>query len=226
VLSSRQGAHAGQPMQLGQGHAAVATADGYAAIGFRARTTPDQHDGALEVGRAVARAQAGDMGAIRFLYVRYKDNVYGYVLSIVGDPHEAEDVTQHVFLKLIGTIGRYQAREVPFSSWLFRVARNMAVDHLRQRRAIPCEEIHEPSTEADEAGRERRAGIEHALRALPDEQRHVVVLRHLVGLTPGEIAVRMGRSESSIHGLHHRARKSIRGQLIDVDCAPTARAGS
>ena len=51
----------------------------------------------------------------------------------------------------------------------------------------------------------------------------MVVLRHLVGLSPGEIAERMGRTESSIHGLHHRARRDLRRELIRVECAPTTR---
>ena len=191
--------------------------------GFRANGSlkPDSRD--RQVANAVARAQAGDNGAIQFLYIRYKDNVYGYVLSFVRDPHEAEDVTQHVFLKLMSVIHKYQAREVPFTSWLLRVARNVALDHLRQRRMLPCEEVYETTREFDDSGRDRRWGLEQALEALPEEQRNVVVLRHLVGLTPGEIAERMGRTEASIHGLHHRARKAMRRELIDVACAPTAR---
>jgi RNA polymerase sigma-70 factor (ECF subfamily) len=194
--------------------------------GFRASTSLDHNDKDPRIAQAVARAQAGDMGAIRFLYIRYKDNVYGYVLSFVRDPHEAEDVTQHVFLKLMSVIHKYQAREVPFTSWLLRVARNVALDHLRQRRLLPCEEVYESSREADDSGRDRRWGLEQALEALPEEQRNVVVLRHLVGLTPGEIAERMGRTEASIHGLHHRARKAMRRELTDVACAPTARAAA
>ncbi|HEY5429402.1 MAG TPA: sigma-70 family RNA polymerase sigma factor [Solirubrobacteraceae bacterium] len=169
----------------------------------------------------MARAQSGDKTAIRFLYISYKDNVYGYVLSFVRDPHEAEDVTQHVFLKLMSVIHKYQARDVPFTSWLLRVARNVALDHLRQRRMVPCEEVYEATHAADDSGRERRWGLEQALESLPEEQRNVVILRHLVGLTPGEIAERMGRSEASIHGLHHRARKALRRELVDVACAPT-----
>jgi RNA polymerase sigma-70 factor, ECF subfamily len=192
--------------------------------GFRAAASLAHNDNDRRIAQAVARAQAGDMGAIRFLYVRYKDNVYGYVLSFVRDPYEAEDVTQHVFLKLMSVIHKYQAREVPFTSWLLRVARNVALDHLRQRRLLPCEEVYESSREADDSGRDRRWGLEQALEALPEEQRNVVVLRHLVGLTPGEIAERMGRTEASIHGLHHRARKAMRRELADVSCAPTARA--
>ena len=61
-----------------------------------------------------------------------------------------------------------------------------------------------------------------ALRTLPEEQRDVVVLRHLVGLTPGEIATWMGRSEASIHGLHHRGRQPLKRQLIEIDCDPAA----
>ena len=194
--------------------------------GFRVSALQDKPGRDRRVTAAVARAQAGDSEAIRFLYVQYKDNVYGYVLSFVRDPHEAEDVTQHVFLKLMSVIHKYQAREVPFASWLLRVARNVALDHLRQRRMVPCEEVYEPTFEADDSGRDRRWGLEQALGALPEEQREVVVLRHLVGLTPGEIADRMGRTEASIHGLHHRARKAMRRELVDVACAPTTACAS
>jgi RNA polymerase sigma-70 factor (ECF subfamily) len=191
--------------------------------GFRASASLEQNDRDPAIARAVARAQSGDMEAIRFLYVRYKDNIYGYVLSILRDQHEAEDVTQHVFLKLMSVIHKYQPREVPFTSWILRVARNVAVDHLRQRRPLPVEEVYEPSQQADDSGRDRRWGIEQALEGLPEDQRDVVVLRHLVGLSPGEIAERMGRTEASIHGLHHRARGAMRRKLTEVECAPTTR---
>src|SRR6266542_5398541 len=70
--------------------------------------------------RAVARAKTGDREALRYLYVRYADNVYGYVLSIVRDQHDAEDVTQHVFGKLMTAIVKYEPRGVPFSAWILR----------------------------------------------------------------------------------------------------------
>lgn len=177
-----------------------------------------------QVAGAVARAKEGDMEAIRYLYIRYKDNVYGYVLSLMRDQHEAEDVTQRVFLKLITAIQKYQEREVPFTSWLLRVARNVALDDLRQRRSILCEEVYEPNHEVDDSGRECRWGLQDALQTLPPEQRETVVLRHLVGLTPAEIAERMGRTESSIHGLHHRARRAVQRALVQAECAPTTRA--
>ncbi len=66
------------------------------------------------------------------------------MLSILRDEYEAEDVTQHVFLKLMSVIGKYEPRKVPFTAWVIRVARNVAVDYQRQRRPIPCEEVIEP----------------------------------------------------------------------------------
>jgi RNA polymerase sigma-70 factor, ECF subfamily len=210
-------------MQHTAKHERISMADEAASPGFHASTSLDNNDRDPKVARAIARAQAGDMAAVRFLYIRYKDNIYGYVLSFVRDQHEAEDVTQHVFLKLMSVIHKYQPREVPFTSWLLRVARNAALDHLRRRRMIPCDEVFEASVAADDSGRDRRWGLELALEALPEEQRRVVVLRHLVGLTPGEIADHMGRTEASVHGLHHRARKAIKRELTDLECAPTTR---
>jgi RNA polymerase sigma-70 factor (ECF subfamily) len=191
---------------------------------FRASTALEHNNQDEAINRAVVAAQAGDMEAIRFLYVRYKDNVYGYVLSIVREQHEAEDCTQQVFMKLISAIQKYEPRRVPFTAWILRVARNIAIDHLRQRRAIPRDEVFEPTRQTDDSSREYRWGLQSALEALPEEQRNVVVLRHLVGLAPGEIATRMGRTESSIHGLHHRGRLTLRRELAEIDCAPTAKA--
>jgi RNA polymerase sigma-70 factor (ECF subfamily) len=191
-----------------------------AAHTFRAATGVERNDRDPQVLRAVARAQAGDQEAIRFLYLRYKNHVYGYVLSFVRDEHEAEDVTQHVFMKLMRVIGKYEAREVPFTSWILRVARNVAVDHLRQRRPIPTEDALEPNTRRDDLRHEQIRALEAALGTLPDDQRGVVMLRHLVGLSPGEIAERMGRSEASVHGLHHRGRAALRRELERVECTP------
>jgi RNA polymerase sigma-70 factor (ECF subfamily) len=192
--------------------------------GFFASVEVEHNDRDPAIAAAVRRAQSGDMDAFRFLYLRYKNNVYGYVLSIVRDEHDAEDATQHVFLKLMSVIASYQPRKVPFTAWIIRVARNVAVDYQRDRRSIPCEEVFAPSRPTDDPSPERRWGLEQALETLPDDQRDVVVLRHLVGLTPTEIANRMGRTEASVHGLHHRGRENLRRELANVECAPTTRA--
>jgi len=194
---------------------------------FRSQTTLE--DGPVRerhvVAQAVARAKAGDQEAVRFLYMRYADNVFGYVRSIVRDHHEAEDVTQHVFAKLMTALPKYEAREVPFAAWILRVARNVALDHMRQRRAIPCEEVRELDARRDDQGDAQQVSLtlREALEVLPDEQREVVVLRHLVGLSPGEIAGRLGKTEPAVHGLHHRGRGALRTSLVDRECAPAVR---
>jgi RNA polymerase sigma-70 factor (ECF subfamily) len=189
----------------------------------RAGRLEETESGNRAVAQAVVRAKQGDREALRYLYVHYADHVYGYVASIVRDEHEAEDVTQHLFAKLMTALPKYEPREVPFSAWILRVARNVAVDHMRQRRAIPCEEVREldPRQHDDDSSRMRSFTLRDALATLPEEQRQVVVMRHLVGLSPGEIAGRLGRSEPSIHGLHHRGRGALRTALSEMECAPT-----
>ncbi len=120
-------------------------------VGFRRRTTLDDSPEATRAIRlAIARTKEGDREALRLLYVHYSDNVYGYVCSIVRDEQEAEDLTQHVFMKLMTVIVQYKDHGVPFSGWLLRLARNVALDHLRRRRPTPAEEVFGPDRHADE----------------------------------------------------------------------------
>jgi RNA polymerase sigma-70 factor (ECF subfamily) len=189
--------------------------------GFRTKASID--DAAVPdriVTRAVARAKEGDREAVRFLYLRYADNVYSYVRTIVRDDYEAEDVTQHVFAKLITVIGKYEQRASPFSSWILRLAHNVAIDLIRARRTVPAAEVFGPDERTEARDDDRVYGLRSALESLPDEQRDVVMLRHVVGLSPGEIAERLGRSESSVHGLHHRGRRALQAQLAELELVP------
>jgi RNA polymerase sigma-70 factor (ECF subfamily) len=189
----------------------------------RAGRLIDDEESNRAVDQAVVSAKQGDREALRYLYVHYADHVYGYVLSIVRDEHEAEDVTQQLFAKLMTKLEKYEPRTVPFSAWIIRVSRNVAVDHMRQRRAIPVEEVRELQSNGgdEETSRDRALDLRTALETLPEDQRQVVVMRHLVGLSPGEIAGKLGRTEPSVHGLHHRGRGALRLALSEMDCAPT-----
>lgn len=169
---------------------------------------------------AVIRAKAGDPEGIHYLYVRYADDVLRYVTSFIRDHHEAEDITQNVFAKLITAIAKYEQREVPFDAWILRVARNAALDHLRARRAIPTEEVRVAETDPARARRDRGAALRQALADLPRDQREVLVLRHIVGLSPVEIADALDRTESSVHGLHHRGRRALQASLAEMGVEP------
>lgn len=170
--------------------------------------------------RLVARAERGDGDAMRQLYVCLAPGVQAYVARLVVDRGDAEDVTQQVFAKLLTELWRYQPREAPFRAWALRVARNVAIDHLRRARPVPSDEVHRAHDRADEMARERRACLQEALSSLTTGQRDVLVLRHLVGLTPEEIAARLGRSVRSVHCLHHRGRAAACTALRDLGSAP------
>jgi RNA polymerase sigma-70 factor (ECF subfamily) len=93
--------------------------------------TPVQHPELVTL--AVARAKEGDTNALHFLYVRFADDVCGYVNSIVSSVDDSRDITRSVFGELMTTIQRYEPRDVPFAAWILRVSRNAALDHLVAR---------------------------------------------------------------------------------------------
>jgi RNA polymerase sigma-70 factor (ECF subfamily) len=187
-------------------------------------STPDDASAAGGASRltreAVARAKSGDQEGLHYLYARYADDVLRYVAGFIRDHHEAEDITQNVFAKLMTAIKKYEQREVPFEAWILRVARNAALDHLRARRAIPTEEIRIADTGHTETSLDRGRALRQALEELPEDQREVLVLRHIVGLSPVEIAGILDKTESSVHGLHHRGRRSLRDSLAELGAAP------
>ena len=173
-------------------------------------STPIAGVGGSEEGRlvrqAIRRAKDGDGEGIHFLYVRFYDDVLRYVNSLVRDFHEAEDITHNVFAKLMTAITKYEERAVPFTAWIMRVARNAALDHLRARRAVPTETVRIADEKEADSGLEVGMDIREALEELPTDQREVLVLRHVMGLSPVEIAGTLKKTESSVHGLHHRGQ--------------------
>lgn len=188
------------------------------------RFTRDDAASQRLLARAVARAKEGDSDAVHFLYVEYADDVYGYVMSIVRNPHEAEDITQNVFAKLMRVIGKYEQRDVPFTAWILRVARNAALDWMRARRDVPCEEVRSSDEGHEQIGQEQIRSLRTALEQLPGEQREVLVLRHIGGFSPGEIAERLDKTEGAVHGLHHRGRGALKTALRELDAAPVTAA--
>lgn len=180
---------------------------------------PVQDDTDL-VALAVARVKEGDSSALHFLYVRFGEDVLRYVGSIVRDHHDAEDVTQSVFVKLMSVIQAYQPRGVPFAAWLLRVARNAAVDSLRAKRALPSDDIQIADEGQDQTAFEQREVLKRALARLPQEQREVLVLRYVVGLPPREIARLLQKTHSSVHGLQHRGRRALKAALEELETTP------
>jgi RNA polymerase sigma-70 factor (ECF subfamily) len=105
----------------------------------------DEVTTAADVRRLVERAQQGDRRALEELYLMHFDRIYSYLQMSVGNRHDAEDLTNQTFVKMLESIERFEWRKVPISAWHFRIAHNLAMDHFRSRRRWqPEEEPPEP----------------------------------------------------------------------------------
>jgi RNA polymerase sigma-70 factor (ECF subfamily) len=169
-----------------------------------------------ELRLLVERAQRGDVSAIEELYVRHFDRIYSFLAVSVGNRHDAEDLTIQTFVRMIESIGRFRWQSVPFSAWLFRIARNLAIDHFRastrwQPEAVVPEEPGSAVPSAEETALRRlgRVSMLQLLGSLPAEQRQVVILKFLFSFANGEVAAIIGKSEGAVKALQHRALTSL-----------------
>jgi RNA polymerase sigma-70 factor, ECF subfamily len=171
------------------------------------------------VERLVAAAKAGDPEAFGSIFDVYYGPVYRYVASRVGRPSDAEDLAQLVFVKVLESLPRYEQRGVPFGGWLFRLARNVVIDHVRTRREHVTLDVIVEKSSGDQGPdelavlRQEMDSIAHALRRLTPEQREAVELRFFAGLSAKEAAEAMGRQEGTVRGLQFRAIAALRREL-------------
>ena len=181
-------------------------------------------DTAIE--RLVQEARAGDAWAFGLLFDHYHLPVYRYIASRVHRPSDAEDLTQLVFVKALEALPRYEARGIPFGGWLFRLARNAVIDHMRTRHDhLDLEAAtQQPGREAgpDEVtvARQELDEVAAAMAALTDEQRDAIALRFFAGLSAREAAHVMGKQEGTIRGLQFRAIAALRRQLRIDEARP------
>ena len=171
----------------------------------------------------VMRASARDQEAFSELYTLYFDRIYRYVRLKIGSPTEAEDITSAVFFNAWRTINHFAPqRESSFAAWLFRLAHNAVVDRYRRARDIisldstdkrPILHAIQPGPEAQV---ERQVDIDElyaALQSLTAEQREVVLLRFVEGLSAREVGDIVGKLEGAVRGMQFRAIESLRRAL-------------
>ncbi|NPA27398.1 MAG: sigma-70 family RNA polymerase sigma factor [Chloroflexi bacterium] len=177
----------------------------------------------LSDAELLERARQGDQDAFRVLYQRYARRVYGFLRAYTGDPELADELVNDVFLRVWKALPKYREQQ-QFLAWLFRIARNAAVDKFRRqkRRAwlgldalLPGEDVDTttPHPETAALTQEEYQRLDEALQQLPETYRTVLVLRFLEGLTTAEIAQVLGRSENAVRVLQHRALKALRTKL-------------
>ena len=163
--------------------------------------------------RLVALARAGHPGALDVIVARYRGPLVRYCRRLLG-PARAEDAVQQTFLKAYRGISDGDF-ELALQPWLYRIARNVAHDLLRQNGAIaePIDEVGTASASAADVlvQRERFRSLVAALRHLPSRQRRAIVGRELEGRSHADIARELGVTDGAVRQLIHRARNALRG---------------
>jgi RNA polymerase sigma-70 factor (ECF subfamily) len=176
-------------------------------------------DGEQHIVRAAIRGEASAFGA---LYDHYQPAIYRFILFKVGRREDAEDLTHHVFLRAWERIRSYKPRGYPFSSFLYRIARNQIIDHYRAKReTTPIEELELTLAAAPETAQHIDARLEtdrvrKVLHEMKTEYQDVIILRFIEELSVEEAAVALGKSAGAVKVLQHRALKKLRELLNET----------
>lgn len=171
--------------------------------------------GVVDVGRPlVERARAGDLRAFEELYRMYVGRTHALALRMVGDPSEAEEVTQDVWVRAWERLESFRG-ESTFTTWLHRLAVNRILDHLRSRarRLDRSRSLEHPGALARTtapARTEDRMELERALAGLPEGARTVFVLHEVEGMKCREVAEATGVAVGTVKAQLHRARRLLR----------------
>jgi RNA polymerase sigma-70 factor (ECF subfamily) len=167
----------------------------------------------------VEHAVAGNADAFGRLYECYLDAIYRYVYFRTGDNHDAEDLTEQVFLKAWEALPGYKQCGKPFSSWLYRIAHNIVVDYHRRQTTAPLmlEEGYsdqEPTALDRVIKAEEMAALAQAIAQLPEDQQQMIVLRFVEGLDHTTVARIMDKTEGACRVLQHRTLAAL-SDLLD-----------
>ena len=183
-------------------------------------------EGASDETLAV-QVSAGDSSALETLYDRYASTVLGISLRVLGDQAAAEDVLQETFWRVWRSAGSYQSQRGSFSSWLFRIARNLAIDAYRRRSGRPqpiadsddgeskMDQTPDPDMDVAEQAQSilQNQQVRKALESLPGVQRQVIEMAYFYGMTRQEIAEATGEALGTIHTRARLALQKLCGEL-------------
>ena len=182
----------------------------------------------LTDGELIVSAIGGTTDGFEELVRRYQRPITGYVFRMLGDYDSALDVTQEVFIKVYNSLTKYSA-EYKFSTWLYRIAHNAAIDHMRRNSVTPQSieaenadgtyqiqiESRQPSPEEDHERREWRTEIDSVVRCLPSAYRDLILLRHSRDMSYDEIAEVTGLPLGTVKNRLFRAREMMRDIFIE-----------
>ena len=176
----------------------------------------------------VATAVNGVEGSFEELVRRYQRPISAYVYRMVGNYESALDLTQEIFIKVYSSLRRYRS-EFKFSTWIYKIAHNAAIDHLRRTTTREQSLVMGPendqfdlpvesgrlSPEQESERKERRGEIESVVRTLPGNYRELIILRHSQDLSYEEIVEVTGLPLGTVKNRLFRAREMMRQQFVE-----------
>ncbi len=179
-------------------------------------------------GELISIAISGRSDGFEEIVRRYQRPIVGYIFRILGDYDFALDVAQEVFIKVYNSLDKYNS-EYKFSTWIYRIAHNAAVDHMRRnstiQQSIETEnsdgtfqiqiECRSPSPEQDHERTEWRTEIDSVVRCLPHAYRDLILLRHSRDLSYDEISEITGLPLGTVKNRLFRAREMMREMFIE-----------
>ena len=179
----------------------------------------------------IARVSQGDLTALETLYDRYAATVLGISLKIIGERATAEDVLQETFWRVWQSAVTYQSQRGSFTGWLFRIARNLAIDAYRRRSVRPqaitemanvdpiLDQIPDPDIDVPEQAQSnlKAQQVRNALTGLPREQRQVIEMAYFYGMTRQEIAKATGEALGTVHTRARLGLQKLRKELERIE---------
>lgn len=192
-------------------------------------TLPQPDELPMQVSDEILASQVaqGSSTALEALYDRYASTVLGVALKVIGDQPAAEDVLQETFWRVWKSASTYQAERGPLKSWLFRIARNLAIDAYRRRTVRPqavleitekepvLEQLPDPSMDVAEQAQLilKHQQVRKVVGSLPAVQRRVIEMAYFYGMTRQEIAEATGEALGTIHTRARLALQKLREEL-------------
>jgi RNA polymerase sigma-70 factor (ECF subfamily) len=192
-------------------------------------TSPERQQEADADLSIVKRIQGGEVAAFDQLILKYRERVFGIIYNLTSNREDASDLTQDAFIKAFQSINRFQGH-CSFFTWLYRIAVNGALSHLRKNRLrtfFSLEKLHEDGTNAqildqltDKKGADRgtylkelQEKLNEALQKLSIPHRTVITLFEIDGLGHAEIAEIMGCTEGTVRSRLHYAKQFLQGEM-------------
>jgi RNA polymerase sigma-70 factor, ECF subfamily len=165
----------------------------------------------------VARVLAGKTSEFRHLVEQYHQPVFRFARNLIADEHDAEDITQEVFLAAFNHLASYNVERASLLTWLFTIARNRCVNYLKRTRPVIGGEAianSQPAGNSDDSARkEFRSRLDEALDALPIEQKTAFLLAEIEGLSYVDIAYIEQTTLGTVKSRIHRAKQRLRAVM-------------